>query len=222
MLYPALLSYVDNICMSQIGTRPEDTIPVLKVRTEVCLEQAAKVGLSFATNKSEVVYCLPESSRNKTKPLDILPTLTIESRTNSFTVQPTRTIKQLGVIIDESLNFSAHVRHAASKGMQSLGRLRFLRHGNQGIPAYIARHLTMTAILPRMLWASPVWWLGNPGALNPLTVAYNRCARWIAGLPSSTDSTKLLICAHLPPVHRYLDYLSRRYAIRNSLCNLRL
>jgi hypothetical protein len=62
----------------------------------------------------------------------------------------------------------------------------------------------MAAILPRMLWASPVSWLGNPGTLNPLTVAYNRCVRWITGLPSSTDSVKLLICAHLPPLHRYL------------------
>jgi hypothetical protein len=165
------------------GTRPEGTIPALKILTEVCLEQAAKVELSFATNKSELVNCLPESSRNKTKALDILPTLTIESRTKSSTVQPTRTIKQLGVIIDESLNFSAHARHAASKGMQSLGRLRFLMHGNQGIPAYIVRRLAMTAVLPRMPWASPVWWLGNLGTLNPLTVAYNRCARWITRLP---------------------------------------
>jgi hypothetical protein len=104
--YPALSSYVDDICMFQIETRPEDTIPALKIQTEVCLEHAAKAGLSFATNKSELIHCLPESSRNKTKPLDILPTLTIENRTKLFTVQPTRTIKQLGVIIDESLNFS--------------------------------------------------------------------------------------------------------------------
>jgi hypothetical protein len=107
--------------MSQIGTRPEDTIPALKIRTKVCLEQAAKVGLSFATNKSELVHCLPESSRSKMKPLDILPTLTIENRTKSFTAQPTKTIKRLGVIINESLNFLVYIRHAASKGMQSLG-----------------------------------------------------------------------------------------------------
>jgi hypothetical protein len=44
----------------------------------------------------------------------------------SFNVQPTKTIKQLGVIIDESLNFLKHTKHAASKGMQSLGHLRFL------------------------------------------------------------------------------------------------
>jgi hypothetical protein len=69
--------------------------------------------------------------------------------------------------------------------MQSLGRLRFLRRGDQRIPAYNARHLTMTAILPKMLWTSPVWWLGTPGNLGPLALTYNRCARWITGLPLS-------------------------------------
>jgi hypothetical protein len=199
--------------MSQMGSKPEDTIPALKIRTEVCLNRAAKVGLSFVSNKSELVHCLPESSRNKTKHFGTLPTLMIESRAKSFNVQPTRAIKQLGVMIDESPNFLTHTKHAASKGMQSLGRLRFLRQGNQGIPAYIAMHLTMTAIPPKMLWASLVWWLRTPGNLGLLALTYNRCARWITGLPLSTNITKLLICAHLR-LYIYLDYLSRRYAIR--------
>jgi hypothetical protein len=129
-----------------MGSRLEDTIPALKIRTEVCLNRTARVGLSFASNKSEPVHCLPESSRNKTRPLDTLPTLMIESGTKSFNVQPTRTIKQLGVIIDESLNFLTHTKHAESQGMQSFGRLRFLRQGSQGIPAYIARHLTIVIL----------------------------------------------------------------------------
>jgi hypothetical protein len=62
-------SYLDDISMSQIGSRQEDTIPAPKIRTELCLNQAVKAGLSFAPNKSELVHCLPESSRNKTKPL---------------------------------------------------------------------------------------------------------------------------------------------------------
>jgi hypothetical protein len=61
--YPASSSYVDDICMFHKGTRPEDTIPALKIRTEVCLEKATKVGLSFTTNKSELVYCLPNAKR---------------------------------------------------------------------------------------------------------------------------------------------------------------
>jgi hypothetical protein len=81
----------------------------------------------------------------------------IENRTKSFNGKPTRSIKQFGVIVDESLNFLMYTKHAASNGMQSLGHLLFLRPGNQGIPAYIARHSTMTAILPMMLWESPVW-----------------------------------------------------------------
>jgi hypothetical protein len=118
------------------------------------------------------------------------------------------------VIIDESLTFSPHTKHAASQGLQSLGRLRFLRHRDQGISAYIARHPTLTAILPRMFWASPAWWLDTQGILGPISVAYNTFARWITGLPKSTNTTKLLTCAYLPPLNIFLDYLSRRYAIR--------
>jgi hypothetical protein len=143
--------------MSQMGLKTDDTIPAPKIRTEVCLNRAGRVGLSFASNKSELIHCLPEISRKKTKPLDTLPTLMIESKSKSFNMILTRTIKQLGVIIDESLNFLTHTKHAASKGKQGLGRLRFLRQGNQGISSYIARRLTMIAILPKMLWESLVW-----------------------------------------------------------------
>jgi hypothetical protein len=78
--------------MSQMGSRPEDTTLSLKIWTEVCLNRAPKVGLSFASNKSELIHCLPESNRNKTKPLDALPTLMVASRTISFNVQSTKTI----------------------------------------------------------------------------------------------------------------------------------
>jgi hypothetical protein len=41
--------------MSQMGPRPEDTIPALKIRTEVCLNRAARVGLSFVGGDGLVV-----------------------------------------------------------------------------------------------------------------------------------------------------------------------
>jgi len=42
-----------------------------------------------------------------------------------------------------------------AKGNRALGSLNFLRHRSQGIPAHVAHHLAMTAILPTMFWASP-------------------------------------------------------------------
>jgi len=103
---------------------------------------------------------------------------------------------------------------AATRANKGLGSLNFLRHRSRGIPAYIAHHLAMTAILPTMFWASPAWWTGTPGVVATLKVAYNTIVRWITGLPLNTSTTNLITLAHLPPMETYLDYLSLRYAIR--------
>jgi hypothetical protein len=77
----------------------------------------------------------------------------------------------------------------------------------------VAHHLAFSTILPAMLWASPIWWNGTPAVLDPLQISCNPIARWITGLPTNTRVTKHLICARLPPLDRYLDYLSQQYAI---------
>jgi len=128
-----------------------------------------------------------------------------------------RQIKYLGVFIDESLTFKYHSLMAAARASKVLGSLNFLRHRSRGIPAHIAHHLTMTAVLPAMFWASPAWWTDTPGVARMLRVAYNTVAQWITGLPLNTRTTNLITLAHLPPMEAYLDYLSLRYAIQLHL-----
>jgi len=132
----------------------------------------------------------------------------------STTISARRQIKYLGVFIDESLTFKHHDAMVAARGNKVLRSLNFLRHQSLGIPAYIAHHLAMTAILPAMFWASPAWWAGTPGVIAALRTTYNTIARWITGLPLNTRTTNLITLAHLPPMEAYLDYLSLRYAIR--------
>ena len=103
---------------------------------------------------------------------------------------------------------------AAARGNKVLGSLNFRQHQSRGIPAYIAHHLAMTAILLAMFWASPAWWGGTPGVISALRATYNTIARVITGLPLNTRTTNLITLAHLPPMEEYLDYLSLRYAIR--------
>jgi len=130
------------------------------------------------------------------------------------TIIPKRQIKYLGIYIDESLSFLHHASMAASQANRVLGSFNFLRHRSRGIPAHIAHHLTFTAILPAMFWASPAWWTGTPMMISTLKTTYNAIARWITGLPYNTRLTNLLTLSHLPPMEAYLDYLSLRYAIR--------
>jgi hypothetical protein len=110
--------------------------------------------------------------------MDMHLILEISTGGNSHIINPKRKIKQLGVNADESLISIPHAKQVASKRLQALGRLCFLRHTNHGILAHIAHwhHLTFTSIPSRMLWTSPVWFLGYPGLLRPLSVTYNTMA----------------------------------------------
>jgi hypothetical protein len=65
-----------------------------------------------------------------------------------------------------------------------------------------------------MLYTSPIWQTGSQSLLHPLEIGYNRICQWITGLPPSTRITKLLRCAHLPPLNVWLDLISTQHAIR--------
>jgi Na+-translocating ferredoxin:NAD+ oxidoreductase RnfA subunit len=97
--------------------------------------------------------------------------------------------------------------------MQALCSFLYLRKGLKGIPPITARHIALSSTLPKLHWASPIWWTGSHSVLYPLKLAYHRIVRWIIGLPPSTRVTKLLRCANLPPLDIWLDYLTTRYAI---------
>jgi len=203
-------SYVDDVCMIQMSHTVSRANTHLEERTERHLENGVHLGLTFAASKTELLYCLPLTSKDKNKSLSSHPPL----RILNTTIPAKRQIKYLGVFIDESLTFSHHAAMAAARGNKILGSLSFLRHRSRGIPAYIAHHLAMTAILPAMFWASPAWWAATPAVITTLKVTYNSVARWITGLPLNTRTTNLITLAHLPPMEAYLDYLSLRYAIR--------
>jgi len=203
-------SYVDDVCMVQMSQTISKVNTLLEERTEQHLEKGAHLGLTFATSKTELLYCLPLTSNDKRQSLASHPPL----RILNTTITAKRQIKYLGIFIDESLSFSYHATMAAARGNKILGSLNFLRHRSRGIPAHIAHHLAMTAILPAMFWASPAWWTGTSTVTATLRTTYNAVAQWITGLPLNTRTTNLITLSHLPPMEVYLDYLSLRYAIR--------
>jgi ribonuclease HI len=204
------ISYVDDTSFLQSSLTIPFAIRRLKERSEYHIERGKHLGLCFSPPKSELLHCLPKYSKDKTKDLSHHPPLIL----NNKTIPPSRSIKYLGIHIDELLLFKQHAISAAAKGKSAVSSLLFLRHHDNGISTYIAHHLILTLILPKMLWASPTWWIGADNILSPLATAYDSAARWATSLPPSTRISNLLICAYLPPLHVYLDYLSTRLAIR--------
>jgi hypothetical protein len=183
--------------------------PVLTEALEYKMERAEVLGLSFAPDKSEVVQ-LSMATRRKTKfPEELI----ISSVEPPIIIPAKKQIKLLGVVGDETLSFIIHAQYAASRAMQALCGFLYLRKGLKGIPPITACHIALSSILPKLLWASPIWWTGSHSVLYPLQFAYHRIARWITGLPPSTRITKLLHRANLAPLDIWLDY-------DNEICNL--
>jgi hypothetical protein len=203
-------AYVDDLNGIYADKNIGQVIPVLSNAFNVKAKRAAEIRLSFASDKSEVIHFSLAACRKSKYPEHLTLTDTTPAR-DRF---PPNQIKLFGVIVDDTLNFIVHAQHASSKGMQALGSLLYLRKVLNGIPPYIARYLAISKILPKMLWASPIWWSGSQSILYPLEMAYHKIARWITVLPPSTRITKLLQCARLPPPNIWLDLISTKYAIR--------
>jgi hypothetical protein len=114
--------------------------------------RAATIGLSFASDKTEVIHFSIATRRKSRLPEH----LTLTDKTLPHRIDPSHQIKLLGVIVNNTLNFIVHAQHASSKGMQALGSLFYLRKGLNGISSYTARYLAISKIMPKILRASPI------------------------------------------------------------------
>jgi hypothetical protein len=211
-------SYVDDVSIVAAATRPNAVIDILRNRTAEQLRRSAALCLSFAPGKSELMLFLPPMSNRRTElgrsRMPQSQKLTTDLVVDGRIVPPSTQLTYLGVTIDDALSFRVHAAIAASRGLQAMGALRFLRRHDWSAQAYVTHHLALVAVMPKMLWGSPIWWTGSPTVRNLLEGTYHRIARWITGLPMSTRISKLLTAAQVPPLDAYLDYLSMLYAIR--------
>jgi hypothetical protein len=61
-------------------------------------------------------------------------------------IQPSEQIKLLGVNLNNTLTFITHAQNAASRSLQILGSLSFLRRRSQGISPAISHYLMTTKV----------------------------------------------------------------------------
>ena len=175
------------------------------------LERGYKVNLPYDTAKSGLIHFWPVTSSRKPRlqaEVAKQPAITI----NGATIEPKSLIKHLGIYLDDTLSFSRQAEEAASQRLRCLAQLTALRHRHRGLSAYTALHLLKTALLPKMLWASRVWWTGSQHILNRLEPVYHQALRWATGLPKYVSNKKLYPLLRSPPLQCILDLLSARYA----------
>lgn len=138
-------------------------------------------------------------------------------RQNDIKIGPSNYLKSLGVWIYHRLTFKRHTAHTSSHARGSTAALWKITK-SKGVSPGSLHHLVTRAAIPGFTWGSEIRWTGARHVIDQVTPAYNGMVRLITGLPQWTPLRHLLIEAGLPPLHLYLDMLSRRYRTR-ILCS---
>ena len=110
-------------------------------------------------------------------------------------IQERTETKFLGVILDNQLNWHAHVKHISSKISKSVAIIRMLR---DTFPKYILKTLYLTLVYPYLNYCNLIWGSAYASTLIPLVILQKKCIRLIcnADFLAHTNplfkSTKLL------------------------------
>lgn len=140
-----LVGYADDLAVVCVARNEE----LLERRANEALE---KIGewmqehhLALAPNKTEAVFL---TGRKTFRPIQIL--------LEDHLIEPTRTCKYLGVILDQGLTFGPHVDHVTRKAAKATASLSQIMPRMRG-PGEHARRLLAGVTTSIVLYASRIW-----------------------------------------------------------------
>ena len=107
---------------------------------------------------------------NKTRPA------TLSININNNVITEINETKFLGVIVDNQLNWNAHIKHISNKVSKSIAILRILR---DVFPKHILKMLYLTLTYPYFNYCNLIWGTAYKTNLNPLILLQKKMHSWI-------------------------------------------
>ncbi|KAJ3502271.1 hypothetical protein NMY22_g18642 [Coprinellus aureogranulatus] len=166
-------------------------------------------GLSADPVKRELMhYCKPRSKKFNNAPHIQL----CDAPDKNIPVSPS--VRWLGVYFDRHLRFEQHAKLLATSGEAAVNGLLMLSNTVRGLSQIHLRRLYLACVIPKILYASPVWWNNTSYQRKPLEKVQNRALRLICAAFRTSPIRALELEASIPPLHIHAKLLARRCAIR--------
>ena len=202
-----IFMYVDDGKLTVSSRSLETNIIYLKSAYNKVDEWLYQAGLSPDYMKRELMHY---TRRRK----DGSPSITFGDRDGERrVVSPQAHVRWLGVHFDRKLFFTHHIKLAAAKGANAVCSLSMLANTVRGLHQKQIRHLYISCVLPKMLYAAPIWANGKANQLKPLAKVQRRALILICAAFRTTSTEALEIEASLPPLHLRIKQLKMQYAI---------
>ncbi len=133
----------------------------------------------------------------------------------SSTITPSKTARNLGVVIDDKLNFTDHITKTARSCRFSLNNIKKIRPFLSG---HATQLLVQALVLSRLDYCNALL-AGLPASpIKPLQLIQNAAARLIFNEPKRMHVTPLFINLHWLPIAARNKFKALMFAYRTTSC----
>ena len=203
-----MFMYVDDGMLFVSSQSLETNILFLHTAYTRADEWLRSAGLSSDYSKRE----LQHYSRRRS---DGSPSMTFaDSDGQERVVVPEATVRWLGVHFDRKLRFAHHVKLAASRGEHAVNGLTMLANTVKGLSQIHLRRLYLACVIPKILFACPMWANGTAKQLKPLAKVQRRALHLICAAFRTTPTEALELEASIPPIDLQIIQQTKRCGIR--------
>lgn len=98
-------------------------------------------------------------------------------------IRPETTVKYLGVILDQKLNFDSHIVNARNKASKAMCAFYPLRAETSKLNLKNKNVVYKTMIRPIITYAAPIWCHATKSRMKKLQILQNKCLKQINNLP---------------------------------------
>ncbi len=125
------------------------------------------------------------------------------------TITPSKTARNLGVMIDDQLTFSDHIAKTARS-------CRFALFNIKKIRPFLSEHASQLLVLSRLDYCNALL-AGLPASsIKPLQLIQNTAARYIFNEPKRTHVTPLFINLHWLPIAARIKFKALMFAYKTT------
>ena len=119
--------------------------------------------------------------------------------------------KYLGVILDQNLSFSEHIKKVRSRAAFALSRLHSILNARSKLSLRCKLRIFTTCIRPIMTYACPVFAQAKPHLIHRMQALQNRSLRKITGSPWFVRNEILHLDLKIPTIRQFMKRNAKRF-----------
>jgi len=201
-----MISYVDDFALTVASRSDRGNIRRLQMIFDRLEAKAARLGVSFSVQKTELIDWRTPSQRHSPKCAS-----PIQIKGELFHRQDS--VRWLGYWFTPALDPSAHFSRRLALAQGAFALVRRLSPPGAGLAPYLCHRLATSLIAPIVLYGADLF-TPSVGTTNCLNSFWHNVQRWTTNCFSATHTGILSIESSLPPVSLLIAHRQRLAAIR--------